>query len=330
MQVTRSVVRDGNLNPPAFNVLHTQVLPGTVLHHTAYSLRHPQAIYTISLSRITQAFISVLDARDGVDTAPVNAEQHLDFDASALLKAQEELLEALLSHIDDCYSVLKALHPPTSLKHPPREADKWLYAAKHPTVSAFASNIRPYRSAFAPIVNRVKHEHGRLRSVVFYGARSRIPGYFAEGVDTKEQVGPDPVIHPGNTAISFNRDLRFHFVWLYLVGAHLQQAVEGALKKQYQLRLSIQRREDQDAHMQADLTRIAERINALPFQFFPDEIQKPSPEIGVQVTDKDTELILVYPSSSRAFGPTSGMRTQAAWSGDGVTRTWRLPYMKWP
>lgn len=330
MKVTRSILKDGNLNPPVFNILRTQILPADVLHHTSHRLLHPQAIYSISLARVTQAFTGVLDARDAVDTTLVNADGQLDFDASTLLKAQEELLEALLSHVDDCYHILKALHPPTDMKRPPREADKWLHEAKHPTVSAFTQNILPYRKAFAPIVNRIKHEHGRLRSVVFFGTRSRVPGYFVEGVNTLEQDGPDPVIHPDNTALSFNRDLRFHFVWLYLVGVHLQQAILGALKKQYQLQLPIQRVEDQDVRTQKELWRIAERISTLPFQFFPDEVQKPTPVVDIQKTDTDTELTLVYPSPTRAFGPTRGMRIQAIWSGDSVTRSWRLPYLKWP
>ena len=61
VKVVRSVTKDGNLSPPVFNVIHAQTLPDTVVHATTYRLRHPQAIYAVSLDRLLKAYLVALD-----------------------------------------------------------------------------------------------------------------------------------------------------------------------------------------------------------------------------------------------------------------------------
>src|SRR6266480_1080236 len=109
MQLSYRLTQRGNLYPVIYNYLHS--LPDIVLHHTDHDLRHPLAIYNVSLSRVTQAFQDTLDENDKVYQAPAKKDGEIDIDTRPLLKAQQELLEALLAHIDDGYQIFRALHP---------------------------------------------------------------------------------------------------------------------------------------------------------------------------------------------------------------------------
>jgi len=201
------------------NILHAQVLPDAVLHHTDHGLRHPQALYAVSFLRVTAAFVAVLDALDNVRCTELTEYGGPVFNTAPVLTAQVELLEAILAHIDDCYHILKALHPPVAMKTPPRFAERWLAEARHPTVKAFGQAVARFREeTLAPIVTRVKHEHGRIRSVVLYGPNLLLPGYYLEGVDAKGALGPDLLVHPGNTALSYHRDLRYRLTSVYVIG----------------------------------------------------------------------------------------------------------------
>jgi hypothetical protein len=273
---------------------------------------------------LLKAYLSVLDEYTALYAALFAANGQLQFDATRLLTNVEELLEAQLAHLDDCYYILKALYPPMQVKNPSRFADKWLEQAGHPTVKAFSQAITKYREeTLAPIVNRVKHEHGRLRCVIFYGQRARYAGYYVEGVDSNDAIGPDPIIHPGNTALSLNRDLRYHFASLYVVDEHLRQAIVAAMRKQQGVRtLAIPRIEQVDPAV----VQVAQRISALPMVFYPDEVQKPCPIVTLTGADAKMELSATYPSAEIPFGPGS-LRVQTIVAGDGVSRTFRMPYM---
>ncbi|WP_413175290.1 hypothetical protein [Anabaena azotica] len=85
-------------------------------------------------------------------------------DLSKLPKLQEELLESLLAHIEDCYLILKTIHPPVNLQSSGHFVESWLKEAKHPTFKKFQADIKSYRNSLAPLVNRIKHQHGRIRS----------------------------------------------------------------------------------------------------------------------------------------------------------------------
>src|SRR6266700_7124083 len=151
MKLSLSIAQQGNLYPPVYNCLRS--LPDCALHHSDHGLRHPLGIYSLSLGRVVQAFKMVLDENDKIYQTPTDSNGSCNFETTALLKAQQELLNALMAHIDDCYQILKALYPAsrrTKTKSEPF-ADKWLEEAKHPTVARFKHLIKPYRDTFAPI-----------------------------------------------------------------------------------------------------------------------------------------------------------------------------------
>jgi hypothetical protein len=317
----------GNLYPRIYNCLCS--LPDVTLQHNDHDLRHPLAIYNTSLRRVTEAFQEVLDENDKVYQAPYKEDGSCDIEVLTLIKAQQELLDALMAHLDDGYNILKALHPTARFAKPVQFADQWLEKAKHPTMQQYKHQIKVYRDTFAPIVNKIKHEHGRLRIVVMHDIQNlhdgkrRIAGYFLEGVDKQGKIGANTKIHNGNYAISFHRNLRYHFVYLYMIGEFLSKAVIGAVNREYNIgfspMLSV-------AANSSEMVEIAKRISHLPLLFFFDEVREPTPTVELIEHDQDIELVLtsMSPLKANSYSP---WRAQTQFTGDGVTSSWRMPYM---
>lgn len=326
MQLSYSISQRGNLYPAIYNCLRS--LPDSVLQHTDHGLRHPLAIYNISLRRITRAFQDILDENDKVYQASIKDDGEVDIDTRLLAKAQQELLESLLAHIDDGYQILRSLYPSSRLEKPIPFADRWLEQAKHPTVGKFKHLVKPYRDTFAPIVNRIKHEHGRLKTIIMrneeqlYDPYQRIIGYFVEGVDKKGSVGPDPKIHNGHHAISLHRDLRYHFVHLYVVDHFLTNAVVDAVIKTYDIHLPASAYFDMPS---PEIKGIAERIFRLPFLFFFNEVGKPTPTVALSESNGHAEVSLDSANPVKAVY-INKVRIHLQYDGDGVTRAWRLAY----
>jgi len=327
MILSYAVAQRGNLHPEAFNCLRS--LPDIALQHGDHNLRHPLGIYSISLHRVTQAFQNVLAEHDKVYHAPLKEDDSIDFNTDPLLKAQQELLDALMAHIDDGYQILKALYPASRLTKPVPFADKWLEQAKHPTVARFKHLIKPYRDTFAPIVNRMKHEHGRLRALLMrnfdqpQNTQQRIVGYFVEGVDKHGTVGPDIKIHGRDRAISFHRDLRYHFVHLYLVDHFLSNAIVEAINKTYSIQFTPSVYFDSPS---PEIITIAESISHLPFLFFFDELSKLTPTVGLSSDHQGVELTLNDTSQIKAASLLK-WEVQLTYTGDSVTKSWIMPYM---
>jgi len=338
MQLSFSVAQHGNLYPPVYNCLRS--LPDIALHHVEHGLRHPLGIYSRSLYRVTHAFQEVLNENDKIYQTPMDGNGGCNFEASALLRAQQELLDALMAHVDDCYQILKALYPVdrNQATKPARFAQDWLAQAKHPTVKQFKDQIMPYRETLTPIVNKIKHEHGRLCSIVvrnpilLQDARARIAGYFIEGVDSNETLGPDTKIHGGNYAISFHHDLRYHFVHLYQLGHFLADALVNAINVEYNLQF-VPRPYRSPSSETEEVKNIAERIVRLPFLFYINEVVRPISTVEVVEFEEDCKLIL---NEEFAFKEVSTLNASIfttclvdlQYHGDSVTRSWKLLYQR--
>lgn len=319
MRYSRSIARDGHLFPAVFDRLAS--MPETYLFFRQHLLRHPLAIFNTSISRVLTAFDAVLHNLAQFESAPVDRQIGLPVpDDGPLLDSQENLLHSLVSFIDDCYHILKAHFPPqpglTELF-----ADKWLTKAKHPTVLVFQDAVRPYRTSIAKIANRMKHQHGRLSSILFLDGVHRIGGYFLEGVGSDGAICPDPEIHPNNTAVSFHRDLRYHFVHVYDICAHLQSALIGAIEAEHQVQLPPPAPAVCDS---GRIISVAERVAALPWSCFPDEAAMDVPEVDL-CRDTGVELQLQYPGTTRMFWP-GNLVAAVQVKGDGMSKSFRVPY----
>jgi hypothetical protein len=339
MKLERKTHRDGNLHPKAFNCLN--LLPENFTYHKDHIERHPFSIYSLSLQNVMQSFQAVLDEIDLISTALFNADGRLDHPLDRLPDLQRELLYALHSHIEDCYRILKVIHPFDN-NGKEKSVDSWLQKVKHPGYKNFYPEIKDYRNSFALIVNKIKHNGGQLRPIMMYSEEhnivartvkkgiqtfprdARIVGYFLEGMQPDGCIGPDCDVHPdGKTAISLNRDLRYHFANVYRVGHHLRSAIATTVNKLHGEKLPPDAPVDTTSSYNMEL--IAERVSKLLPLFFPNEFFKKTPDVKFHRHNKNADLILEVPGSQ-----------YMAWDGevricynqqmDAVCLNYRMPY----
>lgn len=320
MEISRSLNRHGNVQPPVFSILAD--LPTEKFHHAAHGLRPPGGIYNVSIDRVIRAFVAVLDQIDALAAATRSPDGRIEFAAEGLLAAQTELLESMLAHVDDAYQILKACSPPQPQIQEPF-ADRWLEKARHPSVRQFKNAVKRYRDGVAAIVNREKHEHGQLRFVVFSDSEMRVPGYYLEAVGPGGVLQPDEKVHPGFTAFSFDRDLRLHFVQLFGIGEALKGALLTSLRAQH---IPVSGRPVQNDS--AALLSVAERLAALGTVVFPDEAAKATPHVRVRREGEDAEVAVRFPNLAVMVPTKPGMVTTTAIRGDGYSSQYRVPYFK--
>lgn len=326
---------DGNIKPEVYNLLNN--LPNEVLHHSEYGYLHPLGIYNRSLLRVSNGFIAVLNEtkkiENEIQSLKVHQKKFVNLKTTELLKAQSELLYSIQSHIDDCFHILKTTSPypdTTAIKSRTKKAmerspSQWLYISKHPTVSYFKENIQEYKSFIDLIVNKLKHDHGRLRDVLLLNNYEKRLGYFVEtyGVSSNGEalVRLDLEIHHDDTGFSYSRDLTFHFVNIYIISLHLKNALLNSFKEQYDLDLTNHFYVKENS---TDFNKIINRIIESNLKFFPKEYLKPVPLIE---WDQDTDTLFLcldkeFRLNSDFFGT---IRKIVTYTGDGTTKSFKLP-----
>jgi hypothetical protein len=289
-------------------VLALENLNGAATYHEAYGARHPLAAYRVSLSNVASRLVVVLDelpttrpAGPERGAADTNREQRL-------LEAADHLLDALMEHMGDCGSILRSMFPASD-------------EARHRTVySKYKGSVEPYRKHIGAIVNYIKHNQGRLCSVSFAWLGGSIPGYYVEG-PIGSGVGPAQAIHGEEpTAFSFNRDVPFHICSLFAVGDRLAAALRLA-----DSRIGLGDSFPSTEPSSSDLSKALRLASALPRVFFPDEVKKPMPLIQLD----GHALTIELPSNAvKPSGPPLGSKVLISARGDGVTRSFRLPYLR--
>lgn len=142
-----------------------------------------------------------------------------------------------------------------------------------------------------------------------------------ESIDSNGVATQDPVLHPNNTAFSFNRDLRFHFVHLYELGNALKMVLSPALR-----RLGVVIAGKRTESPSTELLAIAKRVEALGTIVFPDEVRKPTPHVRVQDHQGNVTLSVRFPSLAVFHRPMSGMVATVLVKGDGFTTQYKVPY----
>lgn len=275
-------------------------------YHARLRLRHPLAIYNISLSQVVGRFSSALTELEKLRHITGFGGER-DAKEEAFLAALDSLLDALVEHFDDCNNVLRCFFQ--------NEADP-RYKKSY---SQFKAATRSYRDHVAKIVNRIKHSQGRLRSVLFSWPGGDSVGYFVEGVNTEGVVGPDEDIHPGgSTAFSVARDFRLHLCGIYFVSTHLAQAIYEASGVR-----------PDGKHVSAQgvdaLATVIRGVSCVPPVFFPDEMKKAIPSVKM-ASDGGVTISCGKDNRERATSFPSA-HVKVRFMGDGITRQFRIPYL---
>jgi hypothetical protein len=187
----------------------------------------------------------------------------------------------------------------------------------------FQSDVRRHRDHIGKVVNKIKHEQGRLRFVQAEKGGDKVSGYYVEAPFAGGTgLGPSELIHPpdGRTAFSYNRDIRYHVAELVGTSEALARAIATATPSGGAGAPTAI----------AALTRlpVLERVARLEPTIFPDEGAMPWPSvIDVGADGFEIERASATEAPSPLVGP---FQVHASMRGDGVTRTFRLPYWNRP
>jgi hypothetical protein len=277
------------------------------LFHEKYGVWHPRASYNVSLSTIASRISTVLKALTELHSLRLYLDPRNQNWEIPILEATDHMLDALMEHFDDCNKILKSLFPDPESK----ECKK--------TFKQFKEDIQPYRDHVGKVVNFIKHNQGCLRIIIFYWETGIAPGYFVEGPIAGGGIGPSPLIHPNsNTAFSFNYDLSFHICNIYVVSDRLSRLMETI-----DSRLAPIDPKKATEEIKSDWKEMIVSVSGLPHIYFPDEIRKPIPLVSIM----PTKIIIEYPSlRAKPKVIPNRTRIQVNYRGDGITKTFKLPY----
>ena len=320
MKITRKMNVDGTLGPLALNYLSG--IPEEYVFFRQQQLRHPASIYDLSLRKLTDAFVAVLDGY-ARDTIRIGSGPDGGFELKSLLDAQEHLLRCLQEHLDDCHLVLKTLIDPAATKAKNSFTTQYIKESKLPGAKAFMEATADYKVSLR-IANKLKHNQNRLRGVGVYPTGSCVRlGYFVEEPDAVGVIGPSPEVHPDQGAFSFARDLKWRFFLVYSLSENLVKAIERALLGLHQYRLEraapVQNTGD-------DWNQLVKTISKVDRAIFPKE--EDATHASVRLAEHETEVSIVFPDRIRIKDPAlRGGRIRVAVStvGDGFSRQFKVP-----
>lgn len=319
MKIVRSILQDGNFAPVAVNYLGN--IPDTMSFHEKHGLRHPFSIYHVSLRAVTEGFTHVLEEYNN-EIKNYSAGTDVKF-FKKLLGAQRNLLYTLREHIDDCYSVFKALVDPAHVTKKIVFADKYLQAAKFKELDKFNNSIESYKKDYlSPLVNSLKHSHARLQGFYCHGPSHIRLGYYLEEMGKDTVVGPSTRVHKdGNSAFSFSRDLTLNLFNVYYISGQLVDSVQRFLEEAYNFELLPSKQNEY-----AETKEVIENAAALQQRFFQDELLKPCANISVESDSHDSRCILSYPSIPVERSFPVGLRMACFMYPDFKSKKFKLPY----
>lgn len=311
-EIIRSLAINGNFCPSAVNVLGE--IPKEALFNIPQGLRHPDAIYRLSLEKLKDAFCKVADGYlEKMEEYRSDASKKLEL--GQLIKDQHDFLHILQEHLDEMWLILKTLIDPASAKNGPIFADRYVLENKLPGARSFQSAIADYKKTLR-IANKLKHQQTYLRGVAIWQPNSVHLGYYLEEPGLDGVIGPSLEIHPDQGAFSFARDLKIHLLNVYLCSEKLVNAIKKALDSR-----GMPLRENNSSGVR-DWEKVVLRASKIPAAYFPKEAKKST--ASFEINDEEQVLTIKCPEHVQV---TFVSPIKAAFStvGDGYSRSFKVP-----
>ena len=321
MKVTRSIKDDGNIMSPLYAMLtslHNQNLP---FHSTEHNLRHPLAICSISEARFWAAILDLINTIGNQnDIVKICGSKEL-------FNATKEVIGSLAAYIDDIYLIFKTAYPKSAVEKEISFANRWLEKAGCTEGKDFA-NVIVFAEPITLADNCIKHNHGRIGTLnlktPIYG---NALGFYIESVSDDGVITPNEKIHPKYkgkaTAFSYNRFISEALSDFYFISHYASRSLQRILDKRYP-----EYRIEQSVviESQTPIKVLSAYEGMLTKVLFDDEYEK-CPQIEF---DGD-RLFIKNPADQayikRKFKKCLQGKIQLSFSGDGVTKSWQLPYM---
>lgn len=325
-KINRIIEKHGNFDTDLYNFL--KLIPDNILFYKEHNLRHPLAIYHLSSSRVFEAFKKTYNEFKNLN-AYYNQSFRNTKNIEKLSKNLTELLNSLMSFIDDGYHLMKCLYPIKLVRKKIIYADKWLEQVDKKIIDDYKKKISIYKDKLSIIVNKIKHQHARIRFIEFKTKKGNILGYFIEGVGANGIICPDPEIHQKflnmDTAFSFNRELKYHLCYFYFIAKNIKDTLEDIIIKNG-LRTFKLIKAKETFNINKNILEICCKISSLPNLFFFDEYNKGIPEI--KINSKRNNLEFIFPSQIYIDETFENFKITLLTKSNGVSKTYQLPYFK--
>lgn len=271
--------------------------------------RHPASVYAISLSQTLRRIEDVLEQLpEYVLSVQLDTAHEAD---QALAATTETLIRQMDRHIGDCLGIIAA-----SL------------GAESPEYRECWQGIRSFAEVRKLQADRLRDHGERVRLMSFTSSQVVVSGFFIEGRDAAQALGPSPVVHQGgNTAFSFNLYLRRIFLELNLLNTRLYDVLRRSGCKEVA---------NDGASENNELVNVAGKIAALGLYVFPDELKSAFPNIflkheggagvaGVGVAGVDVAIVSM-PSLKKPLLAPLPCSISISCDADAAGHDYRVPY----
>jgi hypothetical protein len=276
---------------------HLATLPDRAyFDHHQQPVRHPLAVYNLSLSKLGARFESLTEA------LPAKLSTS-DFHASwpEISSRIEALLSAFEAHAESCRTIIHSADPSFA-----RAREKCFGRMLRGALDELVSRR----------VNLVKHQSHQVQPVSATSSTASVRGYFLCSANAGGVVGPSNRVHKaGSFGFSFAISLRQLIRLLITTDDALASALGAGTSPKQVRRLA-------DEPADRSFINAAQWLASVPPYCFPDEVSVPMTRIEVLGTQVSIRLDSLQRFRSIAE---FGCKVAAQFPGDGVSRTFQLP-----
>jgi hypothetical protein len=265
-------------------------------------LRHPLGTYNVSVETVISAATQVMNELENLLPLVGESTAERALNAASLRHATRHFILANGDHIDACEKILKCYFAVG-------KNGKYAKAKRE-----LRSNLSWYERHIMSQANHLKHRHSQVKSLCLYTDKLAAPGYFIESLINSDTVGPDPIVHgKNNTAFSYIRQLRLFICGLFYISRTLSSILSNG--KSFNTCKTVGNLE---------LTYLIERIASYPDFMFPDEYAQAYPDIRCT----QNYFLISYNENKSRVVPYGLVHFKAMLGGDGVSRSFQVPYLK--
>lgn len=326
LKVTRSLV------PPVYYLL-TAVEEGG-FSYRFYQIRHPAGIFSNHFLDVLGAFNSLAGTVNNVQTS---AGPCGDEELERLRSLTQELLFQLVNYYECGYEIFLCFCGQHAMPHQGQPLYRWFDSNGYKDdVSSYFTGPMPELKQYRNFFNALKHTSNCLRLFQFLDqhAGKKLLGFYLEGVDEKGALGPLLAFHPlyqgSHTAWSYNLHLRNFYFLIYKIAAEMEPVINRlCLRRGTTLSLSQTPLASPVIESVASrgVSNIANRFETAFGTFFPQEGTETFKSVSIDTLDGS----MVFSDSlagNKALSSGQGWTGVLSTRGDGVSRSWNLPYFK--
>lgn len=282
-----------------------------------YNIRHPLGIFNSTSSYVLADFIELLKELEGHQT---------NYDENNEVRLGEKfknLIENFIKFHESCYEAIQGCCKRHTYPTKGQHIYEWLKQNGYNTGDHLYNKIGGELEYFRILNNKLKHTSNAIRIVNFNDTnRTAIMGFYIQAAFNDGSIGPDEEIHPRyhgtHSSDSFNFTLRKLYYVLYKISDTLRKVLIQHFHDVYGIDLKFNLSYKEDDKFWKELY---ERMNGLPDSYFPNEFGK---KIYKVQEGKNKIIFAKKPTGSMDL---NNWMVKVSEKGDGITRTFRVPFV---